>query len=192
VKKKSHYRNLEDTFALLGAKPQKGPLTIERVLKILSGKGRYLLVFLLSIPFCFPFTLPALSIPIGVFIAFIGLRMSFGKQVWLPESILNRKISVKSMKGFSKGGVWVVRKMKYFLHPRMDVCCHSTLAHYVNGCLTTLLGMALALSYSAPLVGLAAPWSLLLLSLGLLEDDGVVMIIGYGSALLTFTFYLFS
>jgi hypothetical protein len=115
VKKKSHYRNLEDTFALLGAKPQKGPLTVERVLKILAGKGRYLLVFLMSIPFCFPIEMPWLSIPIGAFIAFIGLRISFGKQVWLPESFLSRKVSVKSMKGFSNGGVWIVRKMKYFL-----------------------------------------------------------------------------
>ncbi|MCX6989616.1 MAG: exopolysaccharide biosynthesis protein [Chlamydiae bacterium] len=192
MKKKSQYRNLEDTFALLGAKPQKGPLTIERVLKILSGKGRYLLVFLLSIPFCFPIEMPWLSIPIGAFIAFMGLRMSFGKQVWLPESILTRKISVKSMKGFSKGGVWVIQKMKYFLHPRLDVLCHSTLTHYVNGCLITLLGVALALPYSAPLVGLTAAWSLLLLSLGLLEDDGVVVIIGYVSAVLTFVFYLFT
>ena len=110
--------------------------------------------------------------------------------MWLPDAILNRKISVKWMKNFSKGGVWVVRKLKYFLHPRIDVLCHSTLTHYVNGCLITLLGVALALHYPAPLVGATAAWSLLLLSLGLLEDDGVVVIVGYVSAVLTFGYYL--
>lgn len=190
MKKQLQYRTLEDTLVLLGSKAQKGTLTLERILKILSGKGRYFLVLLLSLPFCLPLQIPGLSTPFGLAIAFLGFRIAFGKHVWLPSKMLEKKISAAQMKKISKKGLWIVKKIKPFIHPRMEALCYNNILHMINGGIIVLLGVVLALPLPIPFTNLTAAWSLLFLCIGLIEDDGAWVIIGYAASLITTGFFI--
>ena len=53
-----------------------------------------------------------------------------------------------------------------------------------NGFLIVFLGMALALPLPIPFTNLSAGWSIFLLSIGLLEDDGIFILAGYFLTLL--------
>lgn len=59
----------------------------------------------------------------------------------------------------------------------------------VNGLAICLLGILLALPLPIPLSNLTAAWSILLIAFGILEDDGLFVIIGYLVALLTVLFF---
>jgi hypothetical protein len=83
--------HFEDRLILLQKRVETAPsLSLFEIMGILSGKGRTLLLILLSLPFCQPIQIPGMSTPFGLMIAFIGFRMSFGKNAWLPKKVMSK------------------------------------------------------------------------------------------------------
>lgn len=184
-------RPLKEDLDVLLEKARRNPtLLIEEILEILSGKGRSLILIFLSLPFCQPLQIPGLSTPFGIVIAFIGLRMAFGKRLWLPKKILSKSIPSTTIQKVTKKSLKMMNKMRRFIHPRLSWLCDHALMKVVNGLLIVLLGVFLALPLPIPLTNLAAGWSIFLVSLGLLESDGICVIIGYLVSLLTITFFI--
>lgn len=157
---------------------------------MLSGKGRPLILILLSLPFCQPIQIPGLSTPFGLAIAFIGLRMTFGKAIWLPDKILKQKIPDHILSGITEKTLNFVKKMRPWIHPRFIWLYRSTFMEKGNGLIIFMLGLFLALPLPIPLSNLTAAWSLLLIALGELESDGLFILMGYLFSLLTIAFFL--
>ena len=185
------FRTLEEEILLLQEEAKAHVLTIQDILRILSGKGRPLLLLLLCLPFCQPIQIPGFSTPFGLAIAFIGLRMAFGKRIWLPQKLLKKMISQDLLIKITDKTLGLVRKMKQWIHPRLNWVCHSPLMEKVNGLMIFLLGIFLALPLPIPLSNLAAAWSIFFISFGILEDDGLFVLIGYILSLLMFILFLF-
>lgn len=183
------FLTLEEEVLLLEQEAKKGPLSILEILKILSGKGRVLILLLLCLPFCQPIQIPGFSAPFGLAIAFIGLRISFGKKLWLPKALLNKTIPSETLTKITEQALRIIGRMKIWVRPRFFWFCHSLLMEKVNGLAICLLGILLALPLPIPLSNLTAAWSILLIAFGILEDDGLFVIIGYLVALLTVLFF---
>jgi hypothetical protein len=181
---------LEEKITLLIDKTKRASLTVKELLHILSGKGRFLIIILLSLPFCQPVQIPGFSTPFGIAIAFFGIRSAFGKKIWLPERLLTKKISSKKLQRIAQKGLWLLKKCEKFLHPRLPFLTRYPAMKVANGLLIALMGIFLALPLPVPFSNIASAWSLLLLSLGLLEDDGVFMILGYIASFSTILFFL--
>ncbi len=169
---------------------EKPSLTIETILSVLSGKGRPLLIILLALPFCQPIQIPGLSIPFGLVIAFIGLRMTFGKHIWLPEKLLRKTVSTTTLEKITDKAHALIKKIKRWIHPRIHWACHSLLMEKLNGVTLFLSGILLALPLPIPLSNIAAAWAIFLIALGVLEDDGLFVLIGYFLLLLTLSFFI--
>ena len=184
------FRTLEEVILLLQQQAKDAPLSIAEILRILSGKGRSLILILLSIPFCQPIQIPGLSTPFGVAIAFIGLRIVFGKRIWLPKKLLAKKVPSLTFEKITDKTLALVRKIKSWIHPRLIWMCHSPCMEKGNGLIIFILGIFLALPLPIPLSNLIAAWSIFLVALGMLEDDGVIVLIGYLLFLLTVMFFL--
>lgn len=182
---------LEQGLALLQKQAKKESLTLKMILHALSGKGRSLSLILLSIPFCQPLQIPGISTPFGLLIAVIGSRIIFGKHIWLPQKIMEKRVSKTMFETLTKQILKLVRKMKIFIHPRLFWMCHSPWMEKINGLLIVILGLFLALPLPIPFSNMSAAWSILLISLGMLEDDGVVVFLGYVISLITMVFFLF-
>ncbi|MBS0620898.1 MAG: exopolysaccharide biosynthesis protein [Verrucomicrobia bacterium] len=183
-------RSLKADLDILLERASKNPtLLIGEILGILSGKGRSLILIFLSLPFCLPIQIPGLSTPFGISIALIGLRLAFGKRVWLPNRILAKTISSKTIQKITQKSLNLISKMKRFMHSRLEFVCDHGAMKVFNGLLIFLLGILLALPLPIPLTNLSAGWSILLLSLGLLESDGVFVFIGYLFSTLTLLFF---
>ncbi len=184
------FRTLEEGILLLQEESKAGPLSIAEILHILSGKGRSVVLILLSIPFCQPIQIPGVSTPFGLAIAFIGLRMLFGKRIWLPKKLLAKKVPSNTFEKITDKTLVLLRKIKPWIHPRLTGLCHSPYMKKVNGLVIIILGILLALPLPIPFSNLAAAWSIFLIALGMLEDDGVFILIGYFLFLLTVAFFL--
>jgi hypothetical protein len=184
------FRTLEEGLLLLRQEAKGKRLSVAEILRILSGKGRPLILILLSIPFCQPIQIPGLSTPFGIAIAFIGLRILFGKHIWLPKKLLAKKIPSATFDKITDKTLVLVRKIKPWIHPRLIWMCHSPFMEKGNGLMTIILGIFLALPLPIPLSNLTAAWSICLVALGVLEDDGVVVLSGYLLSLITVLFFL--
>ncbi len=184
------FRTLEEEIALVQQKGAVNPLSIAEILQVLSGKGRSLVLILLSLPFCQPIQIPGLSTPFGLIIAFLGLRMTFGKKIWLPDRLLTKTIPDKVLSSITDKTLKLIRKIRRWIYPRFTWLCHSPIMEKMHGLAIFVLGIFLALPLPIPLSNLTAAWSILLVALGLLEDDGLFIFLGYLVSVLTLIFAL--
>lgn len=184
-------RLLKDDLDALLEKSRRSPtLSLEEILKVLSGKGRTLILIFLSLPFCQPLQIPGLSTPFGFVIAFLGLRMAFGKRIWLPKKIRSRRICSATIQKITQKSLQMMNKMSRFIQPRLVWLCDHGFMKVANGLLIVILGIFLALPLPIPLTNLSAGWAIFLVSLGLLESDGIFVIIGYLLSLITIVFFI--
>jgi hypothetical protein len=182
-------RTLEENLLLL-RQANGTSLTLSEILHVLSGKGRLLILLLLSLPFCQPIQIPGLSTPFGLGIAFMGLRMVFGKHIWLPKNLLSKNISKDTLSKIVDKTLVLLNKIKPWIHPRLYWLCHSSFMESVHGLTICVIGIFLALPLPIPLSNLTAAWSIFLLSLGILEDDGLFILIGYVASLITIALFM--
>ncbi|NBV97490.1 MAG: exopolysaccharide biosynthesis protein [Verrucomicrobia bacterium] len=142
---------------------QRG-LTVSQLVFALEGKGHAAIMAVLSLPFCFPIQIPGLSTPFGVILIFSGLRIAFGQEPWLPGWLMVRDIPDGTAHGLLRGLRWIATPAEKVLHPR-------------------------ALPLPVPFSNLLAAVPILLISLALLEDDGVFLISGYLAAVPCVVFF---
>ncbi|MBS0629415.1 MAG: exopolysaccharide biosynthesis protein [Verrucomicrobia bacterium] len=190
MRKIEKFKTLEEGILLLQKKAQYMPISIEEIFHILPGKGQALVLIFLSFPFCLPIQIPGLSLPFGVAVAFFGLRMVFGKRIWLPKRILSKTIKAQTIQKITNKALSFIRKMKRWIHPRLSWICHLSNMRAINGFTIFLLGVFLALPLPIPFTNLSAAWSIFLIALGLLEDDGIIVILGYLVTLITIIFFV--
>lgn len=170
---------------LLQKEAEKGALSVGEILEILSGRGKAAVLIVLSIPFCQPLQIPGASTFFGLFVSFIGLRMAFGKRFWLPKKVLLKKVSGRTLQKIAKKVLLLTGKMKAFIHPRWVWMFSPSAMKIANGLMICFLGLFLALPLPIPFSNLTAAWAIFLMALGILEDDGLLVILGYGVAFIT-------
>lgn len=190
MKKARSSLTLEEGILILQKRGENASISVGEILQTLSGKGQSFILLFLSLPFCLPLQIPGLSTPFGLLIAFIGLRRAFGKRIWLPRSFLEKEIKPSTMRKITGKALWLVQKMKRWVHPRLAGLCHYPASQIVNSLLIAVLGLFLALPLPIPFSNLMAAWSIFFVAFGLLEDDGIFILMGYVIALLTLGFFI--
>jgi hypothetical protein len=172
-------------------KSREGAMSLQEILNVLSGKGINVLLIFMSLPFCQPIQIPGTSTPFGIVIALIGLRMSVRHGVFLPKFLLNKKISQKVIHTIVTKSLWLLGKIKRWVHPRMQWACRYPFMRFPNGMIIFLAGLFLALPLPIPFANIPAAWVVFLIALGLLEDDGMLVCIAYGIMAIGITALLF-
>lgn len=181
--------SLEEKIHLLQKKGKTTSLSIREILKILSEKGSFLTLIFLSLPFCQPLMIPGLSLPFGLAIFAIGIQMILGKNLWLPKFIHQKHIEPASLEKLTSTLTWTLKKIKYFSHPRISFLTQNTSVQKIHHLSIAFLGFLLAIPLPIPFSNLTTAWSLFLISFGVLEDDGLFVLIGYISFLITILFF---
>jgi hypothetical protein len=112
MKKNKDYPSIEDDILLLQQKGKNSSISIEEILQGLSGRWQPMILLFLSLPFCQPIQIPGLSTPFGIAIAFVGLKMIFGRYVWLPKSLLTKTITPETMQKITEKILWLLKKLQ--------------------------------------------------------------------------------
>ena len=170
-------RTLQDSLLFL--RKSKGAMTLRAFLKQMAGKGASVVIIFLTLPFCLPIHLPGLSTPFGIVIALVGLQILFGRAMWLPKSLLEKKLSPAFLKKVIRRSLSLMRKLKHLIRPRLLFLSGSGVMRAVHGFTTILLGLLLALPLPIPTTNLGFAWPLLFLNAGFLERDGLFILVGY-------------
>ena len=181
---------LENHLQTILEQTDKQIWTIRELFEVLKGKGYPFVIIILSLPFCQPIQIPGFSTPFGIVLVFVGLRMAFGKRVWWPEWVLNLKISPKLLKSVVKKSLAFFSFLKPLLHPRMSWLCTTPRLYHLHGIFVVIMAIYLALPLPIPLSNILAAWSLFLLGLGLIEEDGIFVCIAYIIGIITIAIFL--
>lgn len=177
---------LDSLKQLLDLTKTSTTIKIGQIFEVLAHKGYPTLLIIFSIPFCMPIQIPGFSTPFGIVLCFIGLRIAFAKHPWWPEWILEKSFSSKSLEKLISKMMKVVQVMQKVLRPRLVVLAKDPILHRLHGLLIFILAILLSLPLPIPMTNMLAALPILALGLGLLEDDGVAIIVGYFLAAICF------
>ena len=184
---KPRRNNLAESFNILLEKSQGKSISLATIFETLSGRGFAALLILFSFPFCFPITIPGLSTPFGLASAYIGLRLAFGKYSWLPQYIMEKKVSYRALTKAASIAIGTTNRLRFFLSSRLIWLVRNSKLRILHGLTIAVLSLLLAMPLPIPFSNTVSAIPLVLFGLALLEDDGLILILAY-----LFTFFCFA
>ena len=154
-------------------------LALGEIVEVLRGRGMDVLVVLLVLPFCQPIPLLGLSTPFGIALMVFGFRIALRQRPWLPRWVLRREIAHDTLAKLVKGALAVALRMEKVVHPRMRFFKRWPSFTALNGLVIVSSAFLLTLPLPIPFSNMIPAWSILLLALGMMEEDGAVIVAGY-------------
>jgi hypothetical protein len=152
-------------------------LTVRELLAALGDRAYALLIVLFGLPNCLPMP-PPIPLICGVLLVAVSLQLLAGRPVpWLPGFILDRRIRVSLLDSAMRRAMPWLARIESVCRPRMAVFQQRFALRLVG---VPLLAMALGLLVAAPFIGqIPIGLGVCLIGLGMVERDGVVLLIGF-------------
>ena len=180
-------QKLEDALLRSTAKTSLGTLD-----DLLKERGFVTLVLILSLPFIQPIPVPGLSILFGLAIFMLGLRIALGQHAGLPKSLRRKELETESLIKMIEAARKIFAKIERLFRRRFSLLVTPP-GQNIAGVALMANGMALALPLPPVILfsnGLPA-MSVFLICLGLLERDGLLVLLGHGFAIFTWVYFGF-
>ncbi len=164
---------------------EAAPLTINALIERTEGRGLYLVIILLSLPFIVPVSIPGVSTLLGLIIAVLSIRLALGLPPRLPKFMGERPLPPGMKRRLAGGGVKFLRMVEKMVRPRRTYWMTRRGARTGNSLLMALMACLLALPFPPlpPLTNSMPCYALILLAAAMMEDDGVLIWIAYAVAL---------
>lgn len=164
-----------------------GKLTFFHILQLLGDRAFGLAIIFFALPSALPVSvIPGVSFFFGLPIFMLALQMVFmRKNLWLPKKVGMMTIDHKTMIKIIYASKYCLEKLEQFLKPRLYFVT-SKYMEIVNGFFLIFLSclLMLPIPFSNYLLGTL----IIIFSLGLIEKDGVFIMIGYVATILYVSF----
>ncbi len=176
--------------SLLAAKTTDDALTLNQLLRQTGGRGAYLLVFLLCIPFMQPVPLPGVSTVFGAAIIYLAVKLGIRMGGGLPAFLGDRPLPRGFRKILLNGSIRLLRLLERRARRRGDKWLRWNSARLFN--CAVIIFMSLLLSLPLPIAFTNQPpaFAIALISLAMMEEDGVLIWYGWICALLTTVYFV--
>lgn len=162
-------------------------LTVDALEKALKGRGFAMLLLLLALPFCV-IPVPGLSTPFGLAVFIIGIRIAAGLKPWLPAFVLRKRISPARLVKVLDGGLRFARMLEKVVKPRMHFLQRWPGMMNLIGLGIASGGLLLLLPLPIPFSNTIPAWAVVLLSAGMMERDGLLVLLGHITTLVSWAF----
>jgi hypothetical protein len=185
--KRSPAEKLEAAIEALPA----GAVTLAQVRDLVGSEGLMLLTAFLTIVFLVPVSVPGISTVFGAGILLIGVSRLFRLELWLPKRIERRVVAAERLRSALRGGLVWFRRLERISRPqRMSWAASDGAVRVVNDC-AIILGAALLMAPFGliPFSNTLPAVALLLLAIGTLQRDGLFIILGHVSNLVTIAYF---
>ena len=161
-------------------------MTVAELEAILQGRGFAMFILLLSAPFIVP--APGLSVPFGIALILLGMRIAIGRKALLPGFILRRTLSYKTLDRIIAPLARVVERFEKRIRPRMHFLQTHPWAINLIGVGIVSGGFLLSLPLPIPFSNTMPAVSIMLLAAGLMERDGLLVLWGYIMGVLSWVY----
>jgi hypothetical protein len=176
-----HERLSEKLAQMIEADGLGDGATVNQLLERTGGRGFYLVVILLALPFIVPVSIPAVSTVLGLTVALLSVKMAFGALPRLPGFMGNRSLSPEVQRKLLRGSMKFVRVVEKLVRPRRTPWMTTRPARFVNALLMTFMGLLLAMPFPPlpPLTNALPCYCIILLAASMMEEDGVTIWFAY-------------
>ena len=167
-------------------------VTLSAVLELIGREGLLVFCVFLTLPFMVPVSIPGVSTVFGAIIFLIGMSVMFNRAMILPERFMKRIFpSDKLRVALKKGDVWLERLEK-ISHSRFHGLTDGHGMLRLNGFMLVLGAVLLMFPFGlVPLSNTLPGLAILFLAVGILQEDGVCILLGYLTNLGTIIYFIF-
>ena len=166
-------------------------VTLAEIRDLVGQDGLLILTALLTIVFMVPVSIPGVSTVFGAAILLIAISRLFGRSLWLPKQIAQRVLpSEKLLAGLNRGRVWVHRLERVSRAHRMPWLASPGLMDTINNLALIAAAVLLMAPFGLiPFSNTLPALALLFFSIGLLQRDGLFIVLGHFTNLLTVIYF---
>ena len=152
-------------------------VTLNHLLEKTGGRGFYLVLILLSLPFILPVALPGVSTVLGLAIALLSIKLAVGATPRLPKFMGERSLSPAFQHKVLSGSVRIVSVVEKLVHPRRTQWLATRSARTVNALLLAFMALLLSLPSPPfpPFTNSLPCYCIILLAASMMEEDGVAI-----------------
>ena len=175
---------------MLAEQPGGERLVMNDMLERTEGRGLYLIMVLLCLPFIAPLPLAGASTPLGTVIVLLSSRMALGLPPGLPAFVGRLRIPAIRAPWLVGGGVRMLRWVERWVKPRRSEWMEWRVVRCGNAMLIAWLGLLLALPLPIPATNVLPAQAIVVLTASMMEEDGRLIWLGYLHALVTTAYFL--
>jgi hypothetical protein len=157
-------------------------VTLRALLPDLGARDHALVSLLVALCFMHPVPMPGLSWALAALAAFAGTRMARGRALRLPRRLADRPMPARFPGKLLGLAARLFARTESLIKPRAAWLTGASWAPAATGAAIAACGAMLLVPLPPP-TNFPPAIALLLLSLGVLESDGLFLVLGYLAAL---------
>ncbi|EJL38354.1 putative ABC-type transport system, permease component [Caulobacter sp. AP07] len=151
-------------------------LTVGQMLEQFDSRAFGAMLFVFGLLNCLPLP-PGSSTLLSLPILLLAPQIALGREVpWLPRKLVEHPLKRDDLRGLFRKLTPIVRRMELVTRPRLEIL-FAPAGERLIGVVCTLLALVLVLPI--PLGNLAPGATVAVLSLALLQRDGLLALLGY-------------
>lgn len=158
-----------------------GGVSVLEIRELIGREGMMLLTAFLTIIFLVPVSIPGVSTVFGGAILLLSVSRLVNRQLWLPKRLQQREVSTEKLRGGMQRGLKWFQRLERISRPRrMRGLTSRGFMSVVNN-LGLILGAVLLMAPFGliPFSNTLPAIAILLLAIGLLQRDGVCVLLGH-------------
>ena len=166
-------------------------LTLGELLAVFGDEGLLLLTMLLTLVFLIPVSIPGVSTVFGAAILLVGISRLSGRPLWLPARVRDRALPADKLRPGLAGGLEWVRRLEKISRPhRLRVFVDGRAQNLLNNLAFILAALLLMAPFGfVPFSNTLPAIALLFYAVGLVQRDGVAMLLGHLSNVGTIIYF---
>lgn len=170
----------EQLAAIIEALPEDH-LTLGELLDVFGDEGLLLLTMLLTLVFLIPVSIPGVSTVFGAAILLVGISRLAGRPLWLPARLRDKALPADRLRpGLTAGMTWVRRLERVSRPHRLRALVAGRAQDLFNNLAFILAALLLMAPFGfVPFSNTLPALALLFLAAGLIQRDGVAVLLGH-------------
>lgn len=171
---------LSDALADAARAVQGHAVTLRELIAIIGEQGLLILCVLLAAPSLLPVAPPMMSAALALPMLLIAIAITTNRLPWLPDRLLDHELrSATVQRTILRVSGWAGR-IEHLIRPRLLGMSGSPAVNVLNGAMLVLAVLLLLAPLPlVPLAGTLPAVAIMLLALGMVERDGVVILLGH-------------
>lgn len=164
-------------------------VTLRNLITAIGEQGLLVLCAIATLPFLIPVSIPGVSTVFGAAIVLLAVAITMNRLPWLPQRILDRPLETAKLLPALRKGVAIVSKLDAWVLPRLPFLTAGPFARF-NGLVLIFAGLLLMAPFGLiPFSNTAPAVAILFLTMGMLQRDGIFILLGYLGTVLTVVYF---
>lgn len=176
--------------SLVRSMPRTG-ITLSELIHRVGNDGLLILVALLTLVFLIPVSIPGVSTVFGAAILLIGISRLLRRDLWIPARLQHRVIGTRKLRPLLRKALSWLKKIETVSRPnRIGWLVADGAVDVVNSAALILGAVLLMMPFGLiPFSNTFPAVAILFLAIGLLQKDGVSVLLGHVSNLVTIAYF---